>query len=103
VNIEPAVLFGAISATVSALVGAIVALFKIINNYSEDLKSQRDKALKLAEDQSAQISELISHQDRLARALETLTYGLERWGVPPNALKPGAGRTTPPRSERPER
>jgi len=84
VNIEPAVVFAAISATVGALTTAVVALFRIISSYSEDLKAERDKALALAQEQSRQIAEQSEQINRLVRSLETLTYGLERWGAPPN-------------------
>jgi ABC-type transporter Mla subunit MlaD len=93
-NIEPAILFGAISATVTALTTAIIALFRIISSYSEDLKAERDKALTLAQEQSRQITEQSEQISRLVRSLETLTYGLERWGAPPNVRS---------RSERSER
>jgi len=76
--------FAAISATVGALTTAVVALFRIISSYSEDLKAERDKALALAQEQSRQIAEQSEQINRLVRSLETLTYGLERWGAPPN-------------------
>ena len=98
-NIEPSIVFGAIAAGFSALATAIVALFRIVTSYSDDLKVQRDRSLALSEEQSKQISELVAHQDKLARALETLTYGLERWGVPPNVVGPGTRRRLPPSNE----